>query len=136
MSLPFKIFQSIKLIFSCKCQDESGPPSPQLAQERMLRDVLLKAVEKLRKNQKTQRENHGAEGLEHSEFELRRQNTRAAPSYANSVKETPSNNSDNEIQFRKPLGTARKMNLRQDKNENPLSGNILFYFAPNILSYN
>ena len=98
----------------------------------MLRDVLLKAVEKLRKNQKTQKENHGVEGLEHSEFELRRQNTRAAPSYANSVKETPSNNSDDEIQFRKPLRTARKMNLQQDKNENPLSGNISFYFAPDV----
>ena len=117
------------LICSCKCQDESGPPSPQLAQERMLRDVLLKAVEKLRKNQKTQKENHGVEGLEHSEFELRRQNTRAAPSYANSVKETPSNNSDDEIQFRKPLRTVRKMSLQQDKNENSLSGNIFILFC-------
>ena len=92
---------------------------------------MLKAVEKLRKNQKTQKENNGVEGLEHSEFELRRQNTRAAPSYANSVKETPSNNSDDEIQFRKPLRTARKMNLQQDKNETPLSGNIFILFSPN-----
>ena len=124
------------LICSCKCQDESGPPSPQLAQERMLRDVLLKAVEKLRKNQKTQKENNGVEGLEHSEFELRRQNTRAAPSYANSVKETPSNNSDDEIQFRKPLRTARKMNLQQDKNETPLSGNIFILFSPKYFDFN
>ena len=118
------------LISSCKRQDESGPPSPQLAQERMLRDVLLKAVEKLRKNQKTQKENHGVEGLEHSEFELRRQNTRAAPSYANSVKETPSNNSDDEIQFRKPLRTARRMNFLQNKNETPLTGNIFILLCP------
>ena len=101
----------------------------------MLRDVLLKAVEKLRKNQKTQKENNGVEGLEHSEFELRRQNTRAAPSYANSVKETPSNNSDDEIQFRKPLRTARKMNLQPGKNENPMSGNIVILFFPNIFSH-
>ena len=96
---------------------------------------MLKAVEKLRKSQKTQKEHNGVEGLEHSEFELRRQNTRAAPSYANSVKETPSNNSDDEIQFRKPLRTVKKMNLQQDNNENSLSGNIYILFCPTYFEF-
>ena len=51
----------------------SRPGSPQLAQQRMLREVLLKAVENLRRNQRRYNEPQGEQELEELQLQTQSQ---------------------------------------------------------------
>ena len=95
-------------------QDEpSGPPSPQLDQQRMLRNVLLKAVENLRRSQNREQGKEVGEKQQEEELQLPKTNQRVDEMEANC------DNAEERIESTKSISKKNSTNPSSQQEDSP-----------------